>query len=462
MEFIEINGLRKVYGKHGVLKAIDLSVDRHQVVSLIGASGSAKSTLLRCIKALETIDGGQIALDGDVVSGPGVDQNRLRRKVGMVFQSFNLFPHLSVEETSWPAPCASSATADPRDEDHPAPGVMAGHPPSHRGSRRVIAANRHLRQTHPPCAPIGPPVAVELTGTNEDPRKARHPQPVTPSPSPPARHPQPVTQGWVAMPIVNLPSSSFVEAATSPDTAIDLIPIVSATFTQVVMTEVPRNLATPAQVLRERPRCRACDPKAPWFSGRRILSPSGGAAGNPAGSPVMRLTGFKRISGPVRRAFGRAGRSWGGASWGGARLGAGRRTGQGGPGGLGQGGPGRSARGKCRGRAPGRARRAGRRAGRVDWGKVGRDGAQGAGAGTGRRAAREGQGAGVQGARRAGCRGQGARGQGARGWSPTGAGPGCRAVPKPSRRRTPGRSRFGEALARNPPPLVTSCPDARP
>jgi len=104
MAFIEIEGLRKVYGSHEVLKGIDLSVDRHQVVSLIGASGSGKSTLLRCLNALEPINGGQISIDGDVVSGPGVDQNRLRRKVGMVFQSFNLFPHLSVEENIMAGP----------------------------------------------------------------------------------------------------------------------------------------------------------------------------------------------------------------------------------------------------------------------------------------------------------------------------------------------------------------------
>ena len=104
MAFIEITDLRKIYGRHEVLKGIDLSVNRHQVVSLIGASGSGKSTLLRCMNALEPINGGQISIDGDVVSGPGVDQNRLRRKVGMVFQSFNLFPHLSVEENIMAGP----------------------------------------------------------------------------------------------------------------------------------------------------------------------------------------------------------------------------------------------------------------------------------------------------------------------------------------------------------------------
>ena len=104
MAFIEIEGLKKLYGAHEVLKGIDLAVERHQVVSLIGASGSGKSTLLRCLNALEPINAGQISIDGDVVSGLGVDQNRLRRKVGMVFQSFNLFPHLSVEENIMAGP----------------------------------------------------------------------------------------------------------------------------------------------------------------------------------------------------------------------------------------------------------------------------------------------------------------------------------------------------------------------
>lgn len=98
MAFIEVSDLRKHYGSHEVLKGIDLQVDRHQVVSLIGASGSGKSTLLRCLNALETIDGGTISVDSDIVSGPGVNLNRLRQKVGMVFQSFNLFPHMTVEE----------------------------------------------------------------------------------------------------------------------------------------------------------------------------------------------------------------------------------------------------------------------------------------------------------------------------------------------------------------------------
>jgi polar amino acid transport system ATP-binding protein len=96
MSFIELRELKKSFGNHQVIKGIDLSVRKHQVVSLIGASGSGKSTLLRCINALEPIDSGTISVDGDVVSGPGVDVNLLRRRVGMVFQAYNLFPHMTV------------------------------------------------------------------------------------------------------------------------------------------------------------------------------------------------------------------------------------------------------------------------------------------------------------------------------------------------------------------------------
>ena len=96
MSFLEIKGLRKSYGTVEVLRGIDLAVEQHQVVCLIGASGCGKSTLLRCVNALEPIDDGQIRLDGEVVSGEGTDVDRLRRDVGIVFQSFNLFPHMRV------------------------------------------------------------------------------------------------------------------------------------------------------------------------------------------------------------------------------------------------------------------------------------------------------------------------------------------------------------------------------
>lgn len=104
MAFLDILGVSKSYGHAPVLRGIDLSVEQHQVVCLIGASGSGKSTLLRCVNGLESIDDGEIWLDGDVVSGEGVDLNRLRRDVGIVFQSFNLFPHMSVLDNVTIAP----------------------------------------------------------------------------------------------------------------------------------------------------------------------------------------------------------------------------------------------------------------------------------------------------------------------------------------------------------------------
>ncbi len=104
MAFLDIKGVTKSYGQTPVLRGIDLSVEQHQVVCLIGASGSGKSTLLRCVNGLEPIEAGDIWLDGDVVSGEGVDLDRLRRDVGIVFQSFNLFPHMSVLENVTLAP----------------------------------------------------------------------------------------------------------------------------------------------------------------------------------------------------------------------------------------------------------------------------------------------------------------------------------------------------------------------
>jgi len=93
---LAIEGLRKSFGRLEVLRGIDLSVAEHEVVCLIGASGSGKSTLLRCVNLLEPIDAGRIVLDGEEISAPGVDLNRVRRRVGIVFQSFNLFPHMCV------------------------------------------------------------------------------------------------------------------------------------------------------------------------------------------------------------------------------------------------------------------------------------------------------------------------------------------------------------------------------
>jgi len=105
MSFLEIHDVHKSFGPNKVLKGVSLNVERHEVVCLIGASGSGKSTLLRCVNALEDISAGEIRIDGDTVSGAGVDLNKLRRDVGIVFQSYNLFPHMSVLENITLAPC---------------------------------------------------------------------------------------------------------------------------------------------------------------------------------------------------------------------------------------------------------------------------------------------------------------------------------------------------------------------
>ena len=104
MGFLQIKNVEKHFGHVQVLRGLNLSADEHQVLCLIGPSGCGKSTLLRCINQLEPIQGGEILLEGDRVSGPGVDVNRLRQQVGIVFQSFNLFPHMTVLENVTLAP----------------------------------------------------------------------------------------------------------------------------------------------------------------------------------------------------------------------------------------------------------------------------------------------------------------------------------------------------------------------
>ena len=104
MAFLELREVHKDFGTIAVLRGVNLDVSEHQVVCLIGPSGCGKSTLLRCINGLEKIRGGEIRLDDDRVSGPGVDLDRLRQQVGIVFQSFNLFPHMRVLENVTLAP----------------------------------------------------------------------------------------------------------------------------------------------------------------------------------------------------------------------------------------------------------------------------------------------------------------------------------------------------------------------
>jgi polar amino acid transport system ATP-binding protein len=99
-----LDGIHKSFGKLEVLRGIDLELAEHEVVCLIGASGSGKSTLLRCVNLLEPIDAGRIVVRGEEITANGVDVNAVRRGIGIVFQSFNLFPHMSVLENITLAP----------------------------------------------------------------------------------------------------------------------------------------------------------------------------------------------------------------------------------------------------------------------------------------------------------------------------------------------------------------------
>jgi polar amino acid transport system ATP-binding protein len=108
---VEARGVTKAFGDAVVLRGIDLVVREHEAVALIGASGSGKSTLLRCIDLLEPIDDGDVLLDGEVVTDPSVDPVAVRRRLGMVFQAFNLFPHLSAIDNVALAPVRAQRMA---------------------------------------------------------------------------------------------------------------------------------------------------------------------------------------------------------------------------------------------------------------------------------------------------------------------------------------------------------------
>jgi polar amino acid transport system ATP-binding protein len=92
---LEVRGVTKAFGAREVLRGVDLGVNEHEAVALIGASGSGKSTLLRCVDLLEEIDDGDVFLDGEVITDPSVETVAVRRRLGLVFQAYNLFPHMT-------------------------------------------------------------------------------------------------------------------------------------------------------------------------------------------------------------------------------------------------------------------------------------------------------------------------------------------------------------------------------
>ena len=102
--FVDVRGVSKWFGDLQVLDKVDLTVPEHHVVCLIGASGSGKSTLLRCLNLLEHVEEGEIHVDGQLLTGTKVDVNALRKKIGIVFQAYNLFPHMTVLQNVTLAP----------------------------------------------------------------------------------------------------------------------------------------------------------------------------------------------------------------------------------------------------------------------------------------------------------------------------------------------------------------------
>jgi polar amino acid transport system ATP-binding protein len=116
--FVQLTGVSKWFGHLQVLNQVNLAVDEHNVVCVIGASGSGKSTLLRCLNRLELVQEGEIVIDGQRLTDHGIDVNALRKKIGIVFQAFNLFPHMTVLQNVMLAPRkatgASRAEAESR------------------------------------------------------------------------------------------------------------------------------------------------------------------------------------------------------------------------------------------------------------------------------------------------------------------------------------------------------------
>jgi polar amino acid transport system ATP-binding protein len=113
VSLVELDMVVKRFGTHTVLDRVSLAVEPGEIIAIIGRSGSGKSTMLRCINGLEPIQGGRIIFDGTVVNDPATDLRRLRQRVGIVFQSFNLFPHLSVEQNITLAPRVVKRMAPP-------------------------------------------------------------------------------------------------------------------------------------------------------------------------------------------------------------------------------------------------------------------------------------------------------------------------------------------------------------
>ena len=150
-QLVELEGVRKVFGSNVVLDGIDLSIARGEAIVIAGPSGSGKSTMLRCINGLESIDAGSITFDGHRIDTAGRALARLRTQIGMVFQQFNLFPHMTVERNITLAPVKAKGLSEARGEDEGAGAARAGRDPGEGGrlSRRPLGRSAAARGDRP-------------------------------------------------------------------------------------------------------------------------------------------------------------------------------------------------------------------------------------------------------------------------------------------------------------------------
>ena len=176
---IDVKGLRKSFGDHEVLKGIDEHISKGEKVVIIGASGSGKSTFLRCLNLLEQPTGGTITFEGTDITDPKNDINQLRQKMGMVFQQFNLFPHLSVRENIKLAPVKlklmSEAEADKRamelltrvglpDKADAYPAQLSGGQQQRIAIARALAMNPDVMLFDEPTSALDPEMVGEVLG----------------------------------------------------------------------------------------------------------------------------------------------------------------------------------------------------------------------------------------------------------------------------------------------------------
>jgi len=175
--FISIRGARKTYGKVEALRGVDLDISKGEVVLIIGPSGSGKSTLLRSVNRLERLDSGTIYIDGDCVTDEKADIRQIREEVGMVFQSFNLFPHLSVMENIVLAPTTvkkvSAVEAEETalrllkkvglsDKAHAYPDQLSGGQQQRVAIARALAMNPKVMLFDEPTSALDPEMIKEV------------------------------------------------------------------------------------------------------------------------------------------------------------------------------------------------------------------------------------------------------------------------------------------------------------